>query len=189
MLMTTVLASLASCLVAAAQCEGFTGFWTSNYNETISICIFDQKALLARTHWPGLPFNEDSAAIMGVQGANESGSIFFTGSGSSSHGQYTFSMILDPDCVHSQGEFTWLSKNGSGAWIWARQRPTLDSECALVLAAGKEVSPPALDPHMWQFVSISLGGFIVLVGFISLFCYCRQRKTRGLLYEPNGEFN
>lgn len=45
----------------------FEGFWGTNYNETITVCAYDKarNVLLARTHWPGQDFNQDSAALQG----------------------------------------------------------------------------------------------------------------------------
>jgi hypothetical protein len=83
--------------------SGFLGFWSTNYNETLSVCVFDwaRGVLLARSHWPGVDFNEESAALQGVLVTSQ----WMSGVGSTiTGGAYRFSMYLSEDNNNKGGD-------------------------------------------------------------------------------------
>lgn len=125
------LALLLGLLVHFSHSLPFEGFYTTNYNETITVCTYDvaRGVLLGRTHWPDIPFNEDSAALTGVI-VNDG---WFFGSGASIEGgAYSFSMRLGEGTPNSIGSFSFLNKVESGVWDWTYVRPPTDSECLAV---------------------------------------------------------
>ena len=119
----------ALCRVAALD---FEGFWSTNYNETITVCAFDQarSVLLARTHWPNTPFNKDSAAMSGVlvdDGTNTRDKFFYGTGATITGGPYTFTMHISSS--GALGSFSFLSKLEKGAWEWTYLRAATSEEC------------------------------------------------------------
>jgi hypothetical protein len=137
-------------LLLLQSCDSFVGFWETNYNETITVCVFDELrgAVLGRTHWPGVEFNEDSATLQGVlvgEGRELSGvGATITG------GAYSFIMSMNESLSqhvphHTQpllavGSFNFLDKVERGVWIWSYQRAPTAAECDLVTTVRAAVS-------------------------------------------------
>lgn len=142
-------------LLLRAHCSDcFAGFWETNYNETITVCVFDQPrgVLLGRTHWPDTPFNEDSAALQGAVHAGSAGGAagvdresVFTGVGATiTGGAYTFSMQIkntsavapnpnaSDESMQAVGSFNFLDKEEQGVWLWRYVRAASGEECDLV---------------------------------------------------------
>ena len=121
-------------LLQACVVQGFAGFYTTNYNETITVCVFDQArgVLLGRTHWPNTPFNEDSAALQGVVVSDK----WFYGAGATiTGGAYSFSVELKESApMDPIGSFNFLDKEENGVWSWTYVRPTIAEECDMVTA-------------------------------------------------------
>jgi hypothetical protein len=125
-------------LLGLNQCrgQGFQGFYETNYNETITICTFDEArgVLLGRTHWPHTPFNEDSAALQGVLVTDS----WLYGNGATiTGGAYSFSMRTAAGTLNPSGTFTFLDKEEEGAWNWTYLRPATDAECEQVTLVRK----------------------------------------------------
>ena len=112
----------------------FLGFWKTNYNETITMCVFDELrgVLLGRTHWPDEDFNDDSAALQSVLITED----WLSGVGSTiAGGAYSFTMKLNqsqPDLLTAYGSFDFINKAEQGEWIWSYVREATERECKLV---------------------------------------------------------
>lgn len=130
--MLKICAFLMICLSQCSHGLSFEGFYTTNYNETITICGYDTSrgVVLGRTHWPNTPFNEDSAALSGV--VVNSQWLYGTGA-SIQGGSYTFSMHhTGSPPSNAIGTFSFLSKEENGSWNWTYVRPPLAAECDIV---------------------------------------------------------
>ena len=160
-LATLVLPALAVSALATGQeapescsldSKGFLGFWTTNYDETITVCSYDEvrSAVLARTHWPDKPFNNDSASLLAVQfnydrdpNGQCADAVQLSGVGSSFNGKFTFTMrrqsseegaqSLDPQAT---GKFEWLDGRdpATGRWEWEWKRSATQAECDMVVS-------------------------------------------------------
>ena len=132
----TILVAL-GCALFPIAAFGFEGFWSTNYNETITVCPFDQArgVLLARTHWPNTPFNQDSAAMSGVlvdDGTNTRDKFFYGTGATITGGSYTFTMQTSSSEMPPEralGSFSFLSKVEEGAWEWSYLRAASSDEC------------------------------------------------------------
>lgn len=117
-------------------CHCFVGFWETNYNETITVCVFDELrgVLLGRTHWPDTEFNDDSAALQGALVTEE----WFSGVGTTiTSGAYTFNMKISSQAppamsLVAAGSFDFLNKEENGVWLWRYLRPPTVEECEQV---------------------------------------------------------
>ena len=119
-------------LLQPTLARDFLGFYETNYNETITMCVYDEarRAVLGRTHWPNTPFNEDSAVLQGICVTDS----WMSGVGASIEGgPYSFSMrAVSPSSLDAIGSYTFLDKQEEGVWSWHYLRPATEEECEMV---------------------------------------------------------
>ena len=116
------------------------------------------------------PFNDDSAALEGVQfeGLDAKGAAVtsFVGVGSSTNGQFSFSLLLQSlDLV---GHYMWLSNQSNvtkHTWVWHKQRSPTEDECQLVLGAGRPPTSNTLLTWVLAVLVLALAILSVLLCF------------------------